>query len=44
MPRRPLRRPDPTALERFEGFFSQPDLRWVELTAAVVEQATILRV
>ncbi len=39
----PLRRPDPTALERFEGFFSRPDLQWVELTAAVVEQATLLR-
>jgi len=39
----PLRRLDPTALERFEGFFSRPDLQWVELTAAVVEQATLLR-
>ena len=39
----PLRRPDPTALERFEGFFCRPDLQWVELTAAVVEQATLLR-
>jgi len=39
----PLRRSDPTALERFEGFFSRPDLQWVELTAAVVEQATLLR-
>jgi predicted nucleic acid-binding protein len=39
----PLRRRDPTALERFEGFFSRPDLQWVELTAAVVEQATLLR-
>jgi predicted nucleic acid-binding protein len=32
-----------TALERFEGFFFHPDLQWVELTAAVVEQATLLR-
>ena len=39
----PLRRSDPTALERFEGFFCRPDLQWVELTAAVVEQATLLR-
>jgi predicted nucleic acid-binding protein len=39
----PLRRPDPSALERFEDFFSRPDLQWVELTAAVVEQATLLR-
>jgi len=39
----PLRRRDPTALERFEGFFSRPDLQWVELTAAVVKQATLLR-
>lgn len=39
----PLRRRDPTALERFEDFFSRPDLQWVELTAGVVEQATLLR-
>ncbi len=39
----PLRRSDPTALERFGGFFCRPDLHWVELTAAVVEQATLLR-
>ncbi len=39
----PLRRSDPTALERFEGFFCRPDPQWVELTAAVVEQATLLR-
>ena len=39
----PLRRSDPTALERFGGFFCRPDLQWVELTAAVVEQATLLR-
>ncbi|MFZ9754110.1 MAG: type II toxin-antitoxin system VapC family toxin [Cyanobium sp.] len=39
----PLRRRDASALERFEGFFSRPDLQWVGLTAAVVEQATLLR-
>lgn len=39
----PLRRSDPTALERFGGFFCRPDLQWVELTAAVVEHATLLR-
>ena len=39
----PLRRRDPISLERFQGFFSRPDLQWVELTAAVVEQATLLR-
>jgi len=39
----PLRRRDPTALERFEDFFSRPDLQWVELTAGVGEQATLLR-
>jgi len=39
----PLRRGDHRSLERFEHFFAQPDLHWVELSAAVVEQATSLR-
>ena len=39
----PLRRRDQSTLERFEGFFSRPDLQWVEITAAVVGQATLLR-
>jgi predicted nucleic acid-binding protein len=39
----PLRRGDVESLERFESFFAQPDLQWVELTAAVVELATRLR-
>ncbi len=29
------------ALERYEGFFSRPDPHGVEITAAVVEQATL---
>lgn len=40
----PLKRNDQASLHRFETFFSQPDLHWVELTASVVEQATRLRV
>ena len=30
-------------MDRFDALFAQPDLLWVELTAAVVEQATRLR-
>jgi len=40
----PLRRQDEVALQRFDGFFLRADLCWVELSAAVVEQATTLRV
>jgi hypothetical protein len=36
----PLRRQDQAALQRFDGFFVRADLCWVELSAAVVEQAT----
>lgn len=39
----PLRRSDDAALGRFDVFFARPDLRWVELTPAVVECATSLR-
>mgnify|MGYP003342247344 FL=1 len=39
----PLRRGDQASLDRFDALFAQPDLLWVELTAAVVEQATRLR-
>jgi len=39
----PLRRQDEVALQRFDGFFLRADLCWVELSAAVVEQATTLR-
>ena len=39
----PLRRGDQVSLDRFDALFAQPDLLWVELTAAVVEQATRLR-
>ena len=39
----PLRKGDQASLDRFDALFAQPDLLWVELTAAVVEQATRLR-
>jgi predicted nucleic acid-binding protein len=39
----PLRRGDQACLERFDAVFAQPDLIWVELTAPVVEQATLVR-
>jgi predicted nucleic acid-binding protein len=39
----PLRRGDQASLARFDAFFAQPDLLWVELSASVVEQATQLR-
>ena len=39
----PLRRRDAEALARFDTFFLHPDLEWVELSPAVVEQATHLR-
>jgi len=39
----PLRRRDAVALARFDTFFRQPDLEWVELIPAVVEEATLLR-
>jgi len=39
----PLRRRDAVALARFDAFFLHPDLMWVELSGAVVEQATLLR-
>ena len=39
----PLRRRDAGALARFDAFFLHPDLEWVELSPAVVEQATLLR-
>ena len=39
----PLRSSDQASLDRFDAFFAQPDLVWVELTAPVVELATQLR-
>jgi predicted nucleic acid-binding protein len=39
----PLRRRDASALARFDAFFQHADLQWVELSPAVVEQATLLR-
>lgn len=39
----PLKRGDQASLNRFDTFFGQPDLQWVELSAAVVERATTLR-
>ena len=39
----PLRRRDAEALSRFDAFFLHPGLEWVELSPAVVEQATQLR-
>jgi predicted nucleic acid-binding protein len=39
----PLRRRDAEALARFDALFLHPDLIWVELSGAVVEQATLLR-
>ena len=39
----PLRNNDQASLARFDAFFAQPDLVWVELTSPVVELATQLR-
>ena len=39
----PLRRGDQAALQRFDAFFARADLCWLELSVAVVEQATIIR-
>jgi predicted nucleic acid-binding protein len=39
----PLRRGDQESLERFDTFFAQSDLLWLELSAAVVDLATSLR-
>lgn len=39
----PLRRGDQAALRHFDAFFARTDLCWVELNAAVVEQATNIR-
>lgn len=39
----PLRVRDRARLDRFDAFFSRPDLCWVELSASVVERATALR-
>jgi predicted nucleic acid-binding protein len=39
----PLRRGEQASLERFDTFFEQSDLLLLELSAAVVELATILR-
>ena len=40
----PLRRGDQHSLERFDSFFTQSDLLWQELSPAVVDLATTLRV
>ena len=39
----PFRRGDQVSLGRFEAFFAQPDLVWVELNTAVIQVATRLR-
>ncbi len=39
----PFRRGDQVSLDRFETFFAQPDLVWVELNTAVIRLATRLR-
>lgn len=39
----PLRRGDQASLDRFDHFFTQSDLHWVELSPSVVELATNLR-
>lgn len=39
----PLRSNDQEALEKYRVFFSSPDLLQLELSAAVVERATLLR-
>lgn len=38
----PLRSSDDATLGRFDAFFARPELRWVELSPAVVERATSL--
>ena len=39
----PLKRNDQETLARYDSFFCQPDLVWVELSREVVEKATLLR-
>jgi predicted nucleic acid-binding protein len=39
----PQRRGDQESLDRFDGFFAQPELVWVELESRVIELATRLR-
>ena len=39
----PLRRGEQARLDRLDAFFARSDLLWLELTPAVVEQATLLR-
>ncbi|MCP9941975.1 PIN domain-containing protein [Cyanobium sp. ATX 6E8] len=39
----PYRRGDQVSLDRFDAFFAQPDLVWVELNTAVIQLATRLR-
>lgn len=40
----PMRANDSTTLAMFDGFFSRPDLVWVDLTRDVVELAAAIRV
>jgi len=39
----PIKSNDLMTLSRFDGFFSRPDLVWVELDRNVVELATLIR-
>jgi predicted nucleic acid-binding protein len=39
----PQRRGDQESLDRFDAFFAQPELVWVELESRVIELATRLR-
>jgi predicted nucleic acid-binding protein len=39
----PQRRGDQESLDRFDAFFAQPELVWVELDTSVIELATRLR-
>lgn len=40
----PMRANDAHTLQRYDAFFTRPDLRWLELTRDVVELAAVLRV
>ncbi len=41
---RPMRENNHLTLTQFDAFFNRPDLVWVELTQAVIELATAIRV
>ena len=40
----PMKSGDTSSLNAFDAFFARPDLRWIELTREVVEQAADIRV